>query len=1093
MDYESRTSVHRRMAKLLTVVILFVLAYIPLTLSANNDEPASFTTSSKSLMALSKTLPKRLVMKGVVLGKQDPVDLILERYEAFSPNASFLLGDPGGGIDREPLKSMTYYRGSVVGFKGSFAFLTVDETVGDVRGSVELTDRIWSLSLDSREQQLIASKASRPEMKLPVDMVKDYEIPLATDISQSKYEQEQRLRDRQLVRQPTMKLTGSGSTLGTSLSLTEYNCNTDLYEQYDTLGWTREGGTACVTQFNIPEGYSARFTLYGQDGNEGNGDLYVRRGNPSAIECESAGETVDEVCSDIASGIVEVVVAAPETEVSYWLRFEKKNLATGTYEKQCYAPAVNDYWFHDIDAGSSCIYDFDIPDGVTGTFTLWGRSDNTGDADMLVRRGDPATTVCTSDGSSVNEHCGGIESGSVEVVVSAPTDSVKIALDYALAIPPLAQGTQYEAVVAVDLDYLTYEDLGSLQDVQNYIAELFAYTNVVYEREVETKLVVGDMRVRQTTDDDPYHTDEELSTACRLAELNNKWMGSEELAAVERSTVAHLTATSFGGLATLGGLCLEPYSYSSPQEIENCPFDRDSAGGFSVSGAQGEVSAIGTGPAFADMVPAHELGHNFNSQHSHGYMGFGGNENPVDACYVEEDQGSHYWAGETSLPGTGSLQGGANGERNGTIMSYCHQLPGGTTGNQSMTFGKDFAYGVQPDRIPERMRNFVGAIALTNTSCIGTVNTNSDSDGDGFPDAEDAFPDDPNEWLDTDGDGLGNNTDTDDDNDGFDDEYDAFPKDASEWYDSDGDGVGDNGDETYDPSEVAIFNLLNRMDRCSSPSALKFEVDGSLSPIVRAGERLQTRLAHGSHLIRILDVAGEELAKEQLMVSGSSSWGWGCSWDGWTLDDFVILEDSDGDLVIDELDDYPNDRSQSPTILTVTPSAGLGGSISPSSLQTIQEGATTSFTVTPSSGYRIDAMGGTCDGTLSGSTYTTAAVTQDCTVTATFVEFSGATYIVTPAAGAGGSISPSIPQTVEEGASTSFTVMPSSGYQIDAVGGTCNGNLSGSTYTTAAVTQDCTVLADFIEDIGGMPVWLMYLLIMQDEVGDVEGQSNENR
>ena len=68
------------------------------------------------------------------------------------------------------------------------------------------------------------------------------------------------------------------------------------------------------------------------------------------------------------------------------------------------------------------------------------------------------------------------------------------------------------------------------------------------------------------------------------------------------------------------------------------------------------------------------------------------------------------------------------------------------------------------------------------------------------------------------------------------------------------------------------------------------------------------------------------------------------------------------------------------------------------------------------------------------------------------------------------------PQTVEEGATTSFTLTPNSGYQIDAVGGTCGGTLSGSTYTTPAVTQDCTVSAEFSElpISGGLPVWLMY-------------------
>jgi hypothetical protein len=36
-----------------------------------------------------------------------------------------------------------------------------------------------------------------------------------------------------------------------------------------------------------------------------------------------------------------------------------------------------------------------------------------------------------------------------------------------------------------------------------------------------------------------------------------------------------------------------------------------------------------------------------------------------------------------------------------------------------------------------------------------------DSDGDGVPDADDAFPDDPTEWADSDGDGLGDNSDPD--------------------------------------------------------------------------------------------------------------------------------------------------------------------------------------------------------------------------------------------------------------------------------------------------------------------------------------------
>ncbi len=70
----------------------------------------------------------------------------------------------------------------------------------------------------------------------------------------------------------------------------------------------------------------------------------------------------------------------------------------------------------------------------------------------------------------------------------------------------------------------------------------------------------------------------------------------------------------------------------------------------------------------------------------------------------------------------------------------------------------------------------------------------TDTDGDGVLDADDTFPLDATESVDTDGDGMGNNADTDDDGDGVLDADDAFPLDVSEQVDTDGDGVGDNTD-----------------------------------------------------------------------------------------------------------------------------------------------------------------------------------------------------------------------------------------------------------------------------------------------------------
>ncbi len=73
-----------------------------------------------------------------------------------------------------------------------------------------------------------------------------------------------------------------------------------------------------------------------------------------------------------------------------------------------------------------------------------------------------------------------------------------------------------------------------------------------------------------------------------------------------------------------------------------------------------------------------------------------------------------------------------------------------------------------------------------------------------------------------------------------------------------------------------------------------------------------------------------------------------------------------------------------PTSYTVTASAGANGSISPTSVS-VNSGDTTSFTVTPDMDYQVDTISG-CNGSLSGNTYTTGAISSDCAVTVSFVK-----------------------------------------------------------------------------------------------------------
>ncbi len=94
--------------------------------------------------------------------------------------------------------------------------------------------------------------------------------------------------------------------------------------------------------------------------------------------------------------------------------------------------------------------------------------------------------------------------------------------------------------------------------------------------------------------------------------------------------------------------------------------------------------------------------------------------------------------------------------------------------------------------------------------CVSATET--DSDGDGIVNEQDAFPYDARESVDSDGDGVGDNSDAfpndseetlDSDTDGVGNNADTFPTDASESMDSDGDGIGDNSDAfPSDPEET---------------------------------------------------------------------------------------------------------------------------------------------------------------------------------------------------------------------------------------------------------------------------------------------------
>lgn len=150
------------------------------------------------------------------------------------------------------------------------------------------------------------------------------------------------------------------------------------------------------------------------------------------------------------------------------------------------------------------------------------------------------------------------------------------------------------------------------------------------------------------------------------------------------------------------------------------------------------------------------------------------------------------------------------------------------------------------------------------------------------------------------------------------------------------------------------------------------------------------------------------------------------------------------------------------SVFSVTALAGTGGTITPTSQQ-VEKDKSVQFTLIPADGHRIGSVTG-CNGSLTGTTYTTGAIFEACEVKASFTLNS---YNLSTTAGEGGSVSPTT-ATVNYGSTHSFTITPQAGYTIASVIG-CGGSLVGGTYTTAAIMAPCSISASFtFASVGGI-------------------------
>jgi metallopeptidase family M12-like protein len=203
----------------------------------------------------------------------------------------------------------------------------------------------------------------------------------------------------------------------------------------------------------------------------------------------------------------------------------------------------------------------------------------------------------------------------------------------------------HTATIAVDTDneLMNLKFGNNTTAATNYIANLIARMNIMYERDLLVRLVQGFTVLRPSTTPDPYTSG--TSTIDGLNQFTSYWSGgcAGTCTGISRALTMMLSgkassSNSAAGVAWVGTLCSTSHGYSFTQVFK---FAQDTS-------------------ANDARIVGHELGHNFGSPHTHCYSP------PIDTCY----NGESCYGGGTSCPAPATYQGVTN--VTGTVMSYCH-------------------------------------------------------------------------------------------------------------------------------------------------------------------------------------------------------------------------------------------------------------------------------------------------------------------------------------------------------------------------------------------------------------------------------------
>ncbi|HVT58966.1 MAG TPA: M12 family metallo-peptidase [Thermoanaerobaculia bacterium] len=277
------------------------------------------------------------------------------------------------------------------------------------------------------------------------------------------------------------------------------------------------------------------------------------------------------------------------------------------------------------------------------------------------------------------------------------------------------------ATIAVETDYEYYAKFKSpskpdpIAAALDYMADLMAYASLIYAREIHTDLTIGFARLwTESATTDPWKETADMTKAFK--EFRDSWNTNQKN--VKRTASLFLSGkTSLfqspgvlgGGLGpTEGRLC---DNFTSPGNSLDYAFAARIDAGFDWNGNQAQNP---TAVVWDIYVVSHELGHVFNSPHSQAYCNIGGSSEPIDRC-SDKDLCTTA-TGPPALPSCSSKTPLFNGGP-GTIMSYCHLLPG-EFANTALTFGQGHTCGTLPAREADHMSQYVDGQASTHPECF---------------------------------------------------------------------------------------------------------------------------------------------------------------------------------------------------------------------------------------------------------------------------------------------------------------------------------------------------------------------------------------